>query len=154
VIEPAWKMVLSNKGILPLLWELFEGHPNLLPASFDGPTDEMREWGYVRKPLLSREGANITIVRGAQRGGEAETPGDYGAEGYVFQAPAQLPTYDAGDGTVRRPVIGSWIIGHEAGGIGVRETAGLVTTNRSQFVPHVMDAWYDPEQYDVLKGGS
>src|SRR5439155_9833106 len=32
-LEPAWKMVLSNKAILPILWELFPGHPNLLPAS-------------------------------------------------------------------------------------------------------------------------
>lgn len=32
-IEPAWKMLLSNKAILPLLWEWFPDHPNLLPAS-------------------------------------------------------------------------------------------------------------------------
>jgi len=34
-IEPPWKAVLSNKGILPLLWEMFPGHPNLLPAYFE-----------------------------------------------------------------------------------------------------------------------
>jgi glutathionylspermidine synthase len=152
VIEPAWKMVLSNKGILAVLWELFEGHPNLLPASLDAPTDDMVAWGYVRKPLLSREGANITIVRGLGRGSDVETPGDYGSEGFVYQATAQLPEYDAGDGTLRRPVIGSWIIGHEAGGMGVRETSGYVTTNLSQFVPHVIDTWYDPSQYDLIGG--
>src|ERR1700690_1214804 len=26
LFEPAWKMVLSNKGILPVLWEMFPGH--------------------------------------------------------------------------------------------------------------------------------
>ena len=26
-LEPAWKMILSNKGILPILWELHDGHP-------------------------------------------------------------------------------------------------------------------------------
>ena len=26
-IEPPWKAILSNKGILPLLWEMFPGHP-------------------------------------------------------------------------------------------------------------------------------
>ena len=31
-IEPAWKMILSNKMLLPLLWEGFPGHANLLPA--------------------------------------------------------------------------------------------------------------------------
>ena len=29
-IEPAWKMLLSNKAILPLLWEMAPNHPNLL----------------------------------------------------------------------------------------------------------------------------
>jgi glutathionylspermidine synthase len=151
VIEPSWKMILSNKGILAILWELFEGHPNLLPATFDGPNEEMTNWGYVKKPLLSREGANVTIVRGLGRGTDAETQGDYGGEGFVYQAPGPIPSYDAGDGTVRRPVLGSWIIGQEAGGMGVRETSGFVTDNRSQFVPHLIDTWYDPEQYDVLR---
>ena len=31
-VEPAWRLLLSGKGLLPLLWELFPGHPNLLPA--------------------------------------------------------------------------------------------------------------------------
>ena len=31
-IEPTWKMLLSNKGLLPILWELFPGHENLLPC--------------------------------------------------------------------------------------------------------------------------
>jgi glutathionylspermidine synthase len=34
-VEPPWKMILSNKGILPLLWEMYPDHPNLLPAYFD-----------------------------------------------------------------------------------------------------------------------
>jgi glutathionylspermidine synthase len=32
IVEPIWKMCLSNKAILPVLWELFLNHPNLLPA--------------------------------------------------------------------------------------------------------------------------
>ena len=35
LVEPAWKMLLSNKAILPVLWEMFPGHPNLLAASFE-----------------------------------------------------------------------------------------------------------------------
>src|SRR5947207_9607704 len=34
-LEPPWKAILSNKGILPLLWAMFPRHPNLLPAYFD-----------------------------------------------------------------------------------------------------------------------
>ena len=36
-IEPAWKLILGNKAILPLLWEMFPGHENLLAAYFIDP---------------------------------------------------------------------------------------------------------------------
>jgi glutathionylspermidine synthase len=128
-MEPAWKMVLSNKGILAVLWELFPGHPNLLPAYFEEYLLDGRD--YVRKPLLSREGANVSIRRVFEPG--FETGGDYGEEGYVFQEYAPLPDF----GGVR-PVIGSWVIGQEAAGIGIRESDGPVTDNTSRFVPHAI----------------
>lgn len=31
-LEPAWKLVLANPAILPILWQLFPDHPNLVPA--------------------------------------------------------------------------------------------------------------------------
>jgi glutathionylspermidine synthase len=128
-IEPPWKMVLSNKGILPVLWQMFRGHANLLEARFDDPGALE---AYVRKPLLSREGAN---VKWHAAGAEIETEGDYGEEGYVFQAMA--PARDFGGW---HAVIGSWTVGHEedcAGGMGIRESREPITTNTSQFVPHL-----------------
>jgi glutathionylspermidine synthase len=129
-IEPPWKMLLSNKGILPVLWKLYPRHPNLLEASFDGP-GLMMSW--VKKPLLGREGANVTLH---QPGKDIQTEGDYGAEGYIYQEMAPIQPFDG-----QYPVLGSWVIGHEegntAGGIGIRESAIPVTTNTSQFVPHL-----------------
>ncbi len=58
-IEPLWKTMLSNKAMLAVLWEMYPGHPNLLPAYLDEP-GMLTE--YVRKPELGREGANIAIV--------------------------------------------------------------------------------------------
>lgn len=127
-IEPPWKMVLSNKGILPILWELFPDHPNLLPAYFGHP-HELEEW--IRKPLLSREGANVSIVSEALR---LETGGNYGGEGYVFQQLDPLPRFDGW-----HPVLGSWVVGLEPAGCGIRESSGLVTDNLSRFVPHVIE---------------
>ncbi len=124
-IEPAWKMVLSNKGILAVLWELFPDHPNLLPAYFD----EWRLEAYAKKPLLSREGANVRLVMFGEE--VAASGGDYGAEGYVYQALAALPRLDG-----RVPVLGSWVVAGEPAGVGVREGDGLITTNTSRFVPH------------------
>ena len=123
---------LSNKGILPVLWKLYPRHPNLLEASFDGP-GLMMSW--VRKPLLGREGANITLH---EVGRHLETGGSSGAEGFVYQQMAALKTFDG-----QYPVLGSWVIGHEegnvAGGIGIRESATPILTNGSPFVPHLFD---------------
>jgi glutathionylspermidine synthase len=131
-VEPAWKMLLSNKGILPVLWQLYPRHPYLLEASFEGP-GLMMSW--VKKPLLGREGANITVH---QPGQDFETGGDYGEEGFIWQALAGTRPIDG-----VYPVIGSWVIGHvegdAAGGMGVRESETPVTGNRSCFVPHVFD---------------
>ena len=125
VIEPAWKMLLANKAILPVLWELYPDHPNLLPAFFE---PQRFATDYVKKPLLSREGANVSIK---SKSGDIDIPGEYGAEGFIYQAFQPLPNY--GDGYM---VIGSWIIGDEAAGIGIREDESLVTKNTSRFVPH------------------
>ncbi|HXX73659.1 MAG TPA: glutathionylspermidine synthase family protein [Nitrospiraceae bacterium] len=127
MIEPAWKMVLNNKGILALLWEQFPGHPNLLPAFF---TPEPLGNSYVRKPLFSREGANVEIISPTQTIG---TSGPYGEEGWLYQAYAPLP-----DCHGWRPVIGSWVVGSEPAGIGIRETEGLITDDTCRFVPHYL----------------
>jgi glutathionylspermidine synthase len=129
--EPPWKALLSNKGVLPLLWRLAPGHPNLLPAFFEDDAGKA-ELGahFVKKPIYSREGANILIVDGDH---VAREGGSYGAEGYVRQALARLPQF-AG----KYPVIGAWIVGEDACGIGIREDDGPITRNLSRFVPHAI----------------
>ncbi len=42
VVEPPWKMLLSNKAILPILWEMFPDHPNLLPRRVGARGDRGR----------------------------------------------------------------------------------------------------------------
>jgi glutathionylspermidine synthase len=127
-IEPAWKMILSNKAILPLLWELFPDHPNLLPAYFT--SDQLKD--FVKKPILSREGANIDIV--VDRKVTFSTDGEYGEEGFIFQQLFELPEFDG-----NYPLIGSWVIGGEPAGIGIREASTLITDNLSRFVPHMIE---------------
>jgi glutathionylspermidine synthase len=131
-IEPAWKMLLSNKALLAVLWELNYGHPNLLPAYFN-PNRFAGE--YVKKPLLSREGANVTLNR---RLGVVREPGGYGAEGWVYQAYSPLPSYDTPAGK-HYAVIGSWIVGDAAAGMGIREDDSPITKNTSRFVPHYFE---------------
>jgi len=125
-IEPIWKMMFSNKGLLAILWEMHPNHELLLPAYLDGPRD-LRD--YVRKPLLSREGANIQIVQGGEK---TQTYGPYGEEGFVFQAVAPIADFDG-----KRPVLGSWMIDQDPAGMGIREADGPITNNLSRFVPHL-----------------
>jgi len=129
-IEPPWKMLLSNKGILPVLWELNPGHPNLLPASFEN-RGEFESW--VKKPLLGREGANVTLHSPHLN---LETGGEYGSEGFVYQEAVDLKDRDG-----KYSVIGSWVVGHQDGsacGVGVRESGKRIIDNTSAFVPHVL----------------
>jgi glutathionylspermidine synthase len=125
-IEPTWKMLLSNKGLLPILWELFPEHPNLLPAyEFSAPLGAH----YIRKPRLSREGSNVAWVENGVV--VEETDGGYGQEGCVYQALAPLPDFEG-----HHPVFGVWVVDHEAGGLGIREDTRRITGNLSRFVPH------------------
>jgi glutathionylspermidine synthase len=131
-IEPPWKAILSNKGILPLLWEMFPGHPNLLPAYFeDDPNAARLGASYVRKPLFSREGANVALVREGVK--LAEQQGPYGAEGFILQAIAPLPRFSG-----QYPVLGSWLVDHIPCGLSIREDENPITGNSSRFLPHAI----------------
>ena len=131
-IEPPWKAILSNKGMLALLWEMFPGHPNLLPAFFeDDPNAARLGATFVRKPLYSREGANIALIRAGET--VAEQQGPYGAEGFIRQALAPLPNFSG-----QYPVLGSWLIDHAPGGLSIREDENPITGNSSRFLPHAI----------------
>jgi glutathionylspermidine synthase len=137
-IEPMWKMMLSNKGILPVLWEMFPEHENLLPA-YRSPTAFNDGTRFVAKPMLGREGANITIREGDNV--IAQTKGSYGSD-------TKLPGHGtmvyqkffegASFGTAR-PNLGVWMANDTACGMGIREDDTLIVGNRSRFVPHTFE---------------
>jgi len=131
-IEPPWKALLSNKGILPLLWEMFRGHPNLLPAYFeDDPNAAGLGASFVRKPIYSREGANVALVSAGIT--VVEQAGPYGAEGFIRQALAPLPQFSG-----QYPVLGSWLVDHTPCGLSIREDENPITGNSSRFLPHAI----------------
>jgi len=131
-IEPPWKAILSNKGILPLLWEMFPNHPYLLPAYFeDDPDAGKLGASFVRKPLYSREGANVTLVSAGAT--LVEQQGPYGAEGFIRQALAPLPNFSD-----QYPVLGSWLVDHTPCGLSIREDQNPITGNSSRFLPHAI----------------
>jgi glutathionylspermidine synthase len=129
-LEPGWKMLLSNKGILPLLWQKYQGHPNLLESHFEQPGQSFSA-GWVRKPLFSREGANVELV--THSGEKISEPGPYADSPFIRQKLQPLPKF--GDSY---SMIGSWVVGNSAAGIGIREDNSLITKDSSRFLPHII----------------
>ncbi len=122
-IEPPWKMIWSNKALLIVLWELFPNHPLLLRAAFEPWSDS-----HAKKPLLAREGANVSLLSAGEA--VAATGGPYGGP-FVYQELKTLPQFEG-----NYPVIGSWLIDGCAAGMGIREDSQPITGNGSRFVPH------------------
>ncbi|MBZ5488498.1 glutathionylspermidine synthase family protein [Halomonas aquamarina] len=129
--EPPWKAILSNKGILPLLWEHFKGHPNLLPAYFEERNPALLPPGWVRKPFFSREGSNIELL--TPDGQREAVDGPYTDSPWIRQAYQPMPRFGE-----HHALIGSWVVGDRACGIGVREDVGRITKDSSCFVPHAI----------------
>jgi glutathionylspermidine synthase len=128
-IEPIWKMMFSNKGILPILWNMFQYDDLLLPAFFEDDYRKESLTEYCRKPLLGREGKNVSLHTAT---GDSGRDGENDGRGYIYQAIAAIPEFNG-----RFPVIGSWVIDGESAGIGIRESASQITDNTSRFVPHL-----------------
>ncbi|WP_342607373.1 glutathionylspermidine synthase family protein [Vibrio tritonius] len=129
--EPLWKCITSNKAILPLLWDMFPGHPNLLEAYFEDDPRAKQLTHYVRKPIFSREGSNVSIHFGDDTVEAVEGP--YGEEGFIIQAYHPLPRFND-----HHVLIGSWLVDEKAAGITIREDVGRITKDTSLFVPHVI----------------
>lgn len=125
-IEPPWKMLLSNKALLVVLWELFPECPYLLPAGWEPVSDD-----YVRKPVLAREGSNIQIVRNGSV--MVQTGGPYADQPAVYQEYHPLSQANGS-----HAVMGSWVVGGTACGLGIREDRNPITHNLSRFIPHVI----------------
>lgn len=134
-LEPAWKMLLSNKAILVKLWEMFPNHPLLLPTYFSKAWLKGTE--YVKKPIFGREGADVVVYNqdGSTLIGDIQ---GYGAEGFVYQKKADIISF-TDEGKTITPILGCWIVDGESAGMGIRESDAFITDNRSRFVPHRID---------------
>jgi glutathionylspermidine synthase len=143
VLEPAWKMIVSNKGLLPLLWRAAPNHPNLLPSYFALDVEQGRApagWhggkGVVTKALWGREGAGTSVWLGRDDRPVREVPADsdrFEPGWYIDQAYTELETFDG-----QRPVLGSWTVAGQPAGLGIREDSELVTGGNARFVPHAI----------------
>ncbi|WJJ54645.1 glutathionylspermidine synthase group 1-like protein [Acinetobacter phage AB1I1M-1] len=141
-LEPAWKMLLSNKSMLIKLWEMFENHPNLLPSFIT----ERRSGTWAKKAIHGREGSNIYKALFADNQnlatelaqGSHKVP-EYDHWGYMYQQWFDIKPHDG-----YYPIIGSWVIGDTACGMSIREDENLVTGMDAFFASHI----FVPEEFE------
>ncbi|RNF27068.1 putative trypanothione synthetase [Trypanosoma conorhini] len=120
VFEPMWKLIPSNKAILPIIYNNHPDHPAVLRASYE-LTDELRRTGYARKPIVGRVGRNVTITEpsGAVA---AESGGNFSDREVVYQELFRLPKRDD-----YYAILGGWVIGDVYCGTAVREDKTIIT---------------------------
>ena len=149
-IEPPWKLILANKAILPLLWEMFPQHPNLLFSTYDRNHEIVSSALYklVSKPKYGREGQGV--VYSSRFNGADEFIGESDRASYVSKGggasdqtesvylgePVFQEFHNTGRFSERKIVIGSWVIFGQPSGICVREDSSETTLDNSSFVPH------------------
>lgn len=130
VLEPAWKMVITNKRFLAELWTMFPHHPNLLAASSD--PRKITSARVVQKPFLGLAGENIRIT---EDGRTVEASDGYQVQDqYLYQEYTPLAEAEG-----NHAVIGSWLIDGRGAGIGIREDKALITGKTCRFVPHLVE---------------
>lgn len=128
--EPAWKMMLSTKALLPILWELNPGHPNLLPAARS--CAELRSMGanqWMEKPNYGREGGGITWFEDGRLVAQGTGPAE--SADMIYQQ--RSPLFQASD---RHFVWGLWMVGDRCRALSVRGDPSPITGNLSRFYPH------------------
>ena len=157
-LEPPWKLILGNKALLALLWQLHPDHPNLLYATYDddailhasrdeysgdtGCCGENNSRRFVAKPKYGREG--VGVMYSDQYSSNQSFVSDYHRQREnnqysqevllgepVYQAYQPVQTFNG-----RYSVLGSWVVRGEAVGICVREDSERTTTDNTSFVPH------------------
>jgi glutathionylspermidine synthase len=127
VFEPMWKVVTSNKALLPLMSELAPDHPNMLRTEWS-VSEALKQTGYARKPIVGRCGANVTVHAPGDTSVLQESAGKFGEREMVYQELFQLPKRDN-----YFAILGGWMIGAHYGGTGLREDKGIITNVESPF---------------------
>jgi glutathionylspermidine synthase len=143
ILEPLWKQVLSNKGAMVWMWELFHTHPVyaqfLLPTFFTDTismeSTELLTQLHVKKPLAGLEGVGVSIETGDAIAGAVharETMG-YEREGFIIQKYQELPEYFG-----YHFVVGSWIVGDTPAGLILRGDTNPITGRHCLIIPHIV----------------
>ena len=124
VYEPIWKMVTSNKGLLPLIYEMNKDNPLLLKTAWE-LNDEIKKAPYIKKPIVGRCGQNIEYWKNYNEKVES-IEGKFNNRDFIYQQAFEIQAFDG-----FFPVLGSWIVGDTPVGYIIREDQKLITDHQS-----------------------
>lgn len=124
VFEPLWTLIPSNKAILPILWLLYPNHPYLLNTQY-ALTDDLRQKGYVSKPIVGRSGSNISIFDD-NNDLIKETAGKFEDQDQIYQELFRLPRIDG-----YNVQVGTFSVAGAYGGTCLRVDPTMVITTNS-----------------------
>ncbi|KRX10781.1 Pre-ATP-grasp domain [Pseudocohnilembus persalinus] len=79
ILEPAWKLIMANKAILPIMWSLFPNNQYLLPSYFTVDTTNYKNM--ISKRVFGREALSYFIIEGAEAGDIYENSKKYDENG-------------------------------------------------------------------------
>jgi trypanothione synthetase/amidase len=141
VIEPMWKVITSNKALLPVLCSMFPNQSLLLRTDWT-LTDELKKGPFVQKPIVGRCGRNVTLINASSDNVIEENEGNFADRDSIYQELFSLKNYDG-----YYPIIGSWIVGRVFAGFCIREDKKLITDGDSPIAPCCI-IWNDEEDND------
>lgn len=128
VFEPLWTLIPSNKAILPVLYDMYPNSRYLLKSEYE-LTDDLRQSGYVVKPIVGRCGANISIFNRREEL-VGETAGQFDNRDQMYQELCRLPQIDG-----RNVQICTFTANGAYAGACVRADGSLIITTDSDIFP-------------------
>jgi hypothetical protein len=141
MLMPAWTLLMQNKSMLPILYELFPDHPNFLPA-FAGPGGLRGQKSVIKHirvgqgfcgQVLSRFGKRLELSNFEDGVAEAENyPEDFISQAYC-------PQVENPDGS--RKVLHVFTTDGTPAAIGMRESRGFYvggSNTDTSFLPIVV----------------
>lgn len=138
IMEPAWKMILSTRAILPALYEMFPESELVTPARMGTPKGLSED--HVAFTVLPSSSRNeMGVLKGRQFTSWGESMKDFSNLKSVGYRNLELPRrYRDASGGYRFTYMSVFTVAGNMAGVGFRETRLPLLGAHSTFKPHLV----------------
>lgn len=137
-LDPLWKIIMSNRAVLPAMYHLFPDSKILSPAKLDDVTGIGED--YVMSPVLLSSSRNeMGVLKGRAFTSWGENMKDLSNQPTIAYRKLDMPKrYRDASGGYRFTFLSVFTVGGSLAGIGVRESRLPLLGAHSTFKPHVV----------------